>query len=549
MSSLFIVDDQDASIKYTGRWNLTGQQADFSQTAFSASSDATMSFAFSGNSVTVVGDLYTGGSCNGTFAIDGNNVSNFSSPITNFTQNQQTLWSSPTLNEGNHTLVYTTSSCNSSQSFFSIDYLLYNSSTTSSTGATLFFDDSDSQIVYSGSTNSTSGINDFQGTITGLQNGGSLQFKFGGTSVQVYGRVDNATAGAITDASFSVDGAPSVSFTAVTTSVLVHNKQFFSSRPLSSGQHTLTVSNKGGIPLWVDYILVRGQTDVGSTPLPASTSGSSHHPLGIIVGSIVGAGLILLIGIAIFLFRRRSLPFFPSRPKNHRPKSPPPAQALNLNDALPRHRPKFIPQDVPSSVSDMTHSSVELHSFPYRRLPHSQAPSTYDLSVADDSFATSDITYHDEDYLGHTEQPQLSREGSYATLPSPYSIRQGHRSYRSESSAPRSVAPYSGYSVHTEEGPRAYVASVTEHSSVRNSSNSGYGFSSVPPRRIRRSTVTNPTTEEENISVAELKRRQGEVYVLSVAGMHSEPVVHTDSGIRLRDPEFEPELPPMYTAE
>jgi hypothetical protein len=181
MSNFFIVDDQDASIVYTGHWNLGGDQADFSQTASSSSSSgATMSFSFSGNYVTAIGDFYAGGTCNGSFSIDGA-VSNFTSPAQNTSLYQQALWASPTLSEGNHTLIYTVSSCNSSQSFVSLDYLLYNSSELI-TGTTSFFDDRDSRLVYSGSTNSTSGENDFQGTITGLQQGADLQFQFNGDS-------------------------------------------------------------------------------------------------------------------------------------------------------------------------------------------------------------------------------------------------------------------------------------------------------------------------------------------------------------------------------
>ncbi|KIK56169.1 hypothetical protein GYMLUDRAFT_826941 [Collybiopsis luxurians FD-317 M1] len=256
-----------------------------------------MTFSFSGSFISVIGDLYAGGTCNGTFSIDGT-VSNFTSAATSITQNQQTLWSSSALNEGNHTLIYTASSCNSSQSFVSIDYLLYNSSSTSVSGATSFFDDRNSSLVYSGNSNSTSGIGDFQGTITGLQKGGSFQFGFNGTSVQVYGRVDNASVGVV-DASFSVDGAPSVPFTAVTSNNVVHNKQFFASRTLNPGQHTLIVNNTGDNPVWVDYVLVRGQTSIGGAAPAANTSGSSHLRLDIVIASVVGG----VVGIALLSFK------------------------------------------------------------------------------------------------------------------------------------------------------------------------------------------------------------------------------------------------------
>jgi hypothetical protein len=48
MSNVLIVDDQDASIQYTGHWNTAGQLADFSRTASAGSSGDSMSFSFSG---------------------------------------------------------------------------------------------------------------------------------------------------------------------------------------------------------------------------------------------------------------------------------------------------------------------------------------------------------------------------------------------------------------------------------------------------------------------------------------------------------------------
>ncbi|KAJ4484318.1 hypothetical protein C8J55DRAFT_40411 [Lentinula edodes] len=328
MNNTFIVDDQDASLKYTGNWSLAGQQVDFSQTA----STDIFQFPFSlgksiheGNLLTAVGDLYGGGTCNCTFSIDGA-LTNFTSTTLHGNQYQQTLWTSPTLNDGNHTFIYTVSSCNNSESTIWLDYLLYNTSgTTSVTGGTNFFDDQDSRIAYSGNWSSIPGEDDFRGTITGLGPSSSFLFDFEGTSVQVFGRVDNASIGEITEASFSVDGAPSVSFTAVTASNAVHNKQFYASRSLNTGQHQLAVSNTGDIPLWIDYILVRGQTTINAAP-PEVTGTSHRHNISVIVGSVAGGvcGILLLFGIILF-FRHFK------RPKNvarQHENSPPPGTIL-----------------------------------------------------------------------------------------------------------------------------------------------------------------------------------------------------------------------------
>ncbi|KAJ3891439.1 hypothetical protein GG344DRAFT_65425 [Lentinula edodes] len=303
MNNTFIVDDQDASLKYTGNWSLAGQQVDFGQTA------STGNPIYEGNLLTAVGDLYGGGTCNCTFSIDGA-LTNFTSAAPHGNQYQQTLWTSPTLNDGNHTFIYTVSSCNNSESAVWLDYLLYNTSgTTPVIGGTNFFDDQDPRIAYSGNWSSIPEEDDFRGTITSLGPSSSFLFDFEGTSIQVFGRVDNASIGEITEASFSVDGAPSVSFTAVTASNAVHNKQFYASRPLDTGQHQLAVSNTGNIPLWIDYILVRGQTTISNAAPSKVTGTSHHHNISVIVGSIVGGvcGIFLLFGI-ILLYRHFKRP-------------------------------------------------------------------------------------------------------------------------------------------------------------------------------------------------------------------------------------------------
>lgn len=140
--------------------------------------------------------------------------------------------------------------------------------------------------------------------------------------MQVYGVVDNATAGEVTEASFSVDGSPAVAYTTVTSNNILHNTQFFASRPLNQGQHKLTVTNTGGFPVWVDYLVVRGQTTVGASMPTTNNSASSlhRHQIYLIVGIAVGSvcGIILILALITFLYRnRQTLPFISQRPKQH----------------------------------------------------------------------------------------------------------------------------------------------------------------------------------------------------------------------------------------
>jgi hypothetical protein len=366
----------------------------------------------------------------------------------------------------------------------------------------------------------------------------------------VYGRVDNETVGIVTDASFSIDGSPSVSFTAVTSSTVIHNKQFYASRPLNSGQHTLTVSNSGDSPVWVDYILVRGATTAASEVPSTNSSSLSHHRLLVIIGLVVGSvvGISLLIAMMIFLYRRSAFKR-PKRPKNGREGSPPdPDPATDFDDTAVPHRPRFIPQGSIFSLSKTTDSS-ELYPLAHKRLPFSQTSSTYDSST----FSESEVGYHDENFVGHSPQPGPSREGSYMSIP--HSTQPGHRSYGSESSLLRSAIPSQDMS-HTidTQGPTP----PAPESVTTGGTGPGYGRS---PRR--RSTIN---VSGDHLSAADLKRQQSHLYILSVEGMTSEPVVHTDSGIRLRsnmgdhagggihlpstqNPELETELPPLYSAE
>ncbi|KAJ3937693.1 MAG: hypothetical protein NXY57DRAFT_1080170 [Lentinula lateritia] len=582
MNNTFIVDDQDASLKYTGNWSLAGQQVDFSQTASTGSTGATASFSFSGmsnltthifeflfsignpiykgNFLTAVGDLYGGGTCNCTFSIDGA-LTNFTFAAPHGNQYQQTLWTSPTLNDGNHTFIYTVSSCNNSESPVWLDYLLYNASgTTSVIGGTNFFDDQDSRIAYSGNWSSIPGEDDFRGTITSLGPSSNFLFDFKGTSIQVFGRVDNASIGEITEASFSVDKAPSVSFTAVTASNAVHNKQFYASRPLDTGQHQLAVSNTGNIPLWIDYILVRGQTTISNAAPSKVTGTSHHHNISVIVGSIVGGvcGTLLLFGI-ILLYRHFKRP--KSVTRKDEDSLPPGAVGKSilkdltsiimakfttpdLADVVVPHRPQFV-HHTSSSLSKASSISEEQRILTRRQLPLPPPQSIYDASAPE--FGYRDV--HDlQSYL----QPDLTHEGSYISLPNPYSTHHSHRSY-SESSVSRSVTP--SHTIHStsfvQSDATPFVSSVNPTSEdFLPSEVSGYGFSFTPTRQIQR------TIPADGESYSDIKQQQRQFFILSVDGMTASPLVHTDSGIRLLHrprnnvyPELQPELPPMYTVE
>ncbi|KAJ3727702.1 hypothetical protein C8R42DRAFT_656282 [Lentinula raphanica] len=553
MSNFFIVDDQDASIKYTGKWKLAGQQIDYSQTASAGSSGATMSFSFSGNFITAVGDIYTGESCNATFNIDGS-LTNFTSPGPTMDHNlyQQTLFTSPTLDDGNHTLIYTVETCNDTQPALWLDYLLYNTSTSPVIGGTAFYDDRDSRIAYTGAWNSTSEDNSFRGTITGLEQNGSLLFDFQGTSVQVFGRLDNTSIGQITDSIFSVDGTSPVTFTAVTSSNIAHNKQLYASRTLNQGQHRLTVNNTGSLPLWVDYILVRGQTTTGNTQIANNTGNSHAHTLSVLVGSVVGGicGILLIITITILLYRRRYKFSFIKRFENKSGQQDySSTDKADMDEIMVPHRPQFRAHQASSSLS----KASSVYESEQRSLTHRQPPLLSSQDAYDTSISGSDASESGYNEVTHFEErlhPQSSYEASYISMPNPYSTRHSHRSYSESSVAYYSVAADDSDMRSSSYAHTSAMPPLTNTPSENMSSN-GYGFNFIPTRHLQSATV-----HEDQSSEADIKQRQGQFFVLSVDGLTASPLVHTDSGIRLHDSprhgsgsHSQPELPPVYTEE
>jgi hypothetical protein len=77
------------------------------------------------------------------FSIDGSPSSSYTAPLilSNSSLFHQALWTSEVLPEGPHTLLITQSSAESQNGTVSLDYLLYN--TTSTSGKTIFIDDAD----------------------------------------------------------------------------------------------------------------------------------------------------------------------------------------------------------------------------------------------------------------------------------------------------------------------------------------------------------------------------------------------------------------------
>lgn len=141
-----------------------------------------------GTHLTVVGNLDVGGTCGATFSIDGQ-VSAFNSPLLTAVQHQRSLWTSPTLSDGQHTFVYTVGSCTSQNSptsdgtgfYIWVDYLLYTASPDAAPDGGLYFiDDSDQRLNFSPHWTSSGEDTDFRQTRHGGKTGDTLEFSFNG---------------------------------------------------------------------------------------------------------------------------------------------------------------------------------------------------------------------------------------------------------------------------------------------------------------------------------------------------------------------------------
>ncbi|KAJ7145838.1 hypothetical protein C8R44DRAFT_723730 [Mycena epipterygia] len=384
--SLVIVDDQSSQIKYTGLWTGGGTSGHYDNTASSSRvAGATMTFPFSGTSVSVAGSFDANTSCTGSFSLDAN-VTTFVSPVLENPLNHQTIWTSAPLTDGNHTLTYTLSSCSSSNTagYVWFDYILYSPSSNASTNGLVYFvDDTDSHIDYSGDwTVENNNDEDFELSSHGGKQGCSFQIEFEGTSVSVHGRIGNDSAGIATQASFSLDGSSPVVFSTAYQNTISYNQPLFQSDSLEKGKHTLVATAQSGT-VWVDYLLLQPGPSTDSTTL------TSPHHSSVNVGEIAGIALgafFLAVGIALSvifrrrLFKGRHLRATPSRPLS-RPSD------INVSDARETSSSNHVPWQS-ETITTTYPPTLSSHSFRMR----SPDPNPFDtppISPRSGTFVTS----------------------------------------------------------------------------------------------------------------------------------------------------------------
>lgn len=280
LAASIIVDDRDPSVTLTGTWARgAGAAQEYLQTTSSSTvAGSTMKFKFNGADVAIFATINPGTATSFSFAIDGGTPQVFTATATTVTQFHSNIFIANTLSEGAHTLVITQTNAGTN---VGIDYFLVVPGASSDLiNETLFADDQDSAIQYTGSWSDSVGTDqDLQGTLHGAATKGSTaSLVFDGTAIIVYGSIPQGSSGAV--ASFSIDGQTISTYTIASDLVFANsvaaNQVLFSQNRLTAGQHTLVMTAEAANVLFFDYTTITGFVDLSTLSSTAATQSTSQ---------------------------------------------------------------------------------------------------------------------------------------------------------------------------------------------------------------------------------------------------------------------------------
>jgi len=382
-----IVDDQDPAVVYnpsTG-WTAKGHPEEYNQTdTVSTTPGNTATFSFEGSSISVYATVgpSKGQGASMSFSLDEVPQTPFTAPgSTTSTTHHQLLWASGPLSESSHTLVITQ---NSQEEQIFLDYFLYN--TTSTSGKSLFIDDSDLGVNYSTGWETQGSEEYFQQVARTCQGDQcSLSLTFEGDSFSIFGDVlpGDSVPGNTFNSSVVIDGGAPLPITQpvqpAATAAPVYNIQLFNAQQLGDGSHTATFNTHSSDGFLVDYFLVTTEPDGTSASTSASTVPSASisippsagtsapgdspgqvsriggtskpFPIAAAVGGVVGGlAILVIILVSALLWRRRSRrfarpssvhgslhPYLPEPPPAYRKFAPPEARVLISPRPLSKH--------------------------------------------------------------------------------------------------------------------------------------------------------------------------------------------------------------------
>ncbi|KAJ7704805.1 hypothetical protein B0H17DRAFT_889698, partial [Mycena rosella] len=121
-----------------------------------------------------------------------------------------------------------------------------------------FIDDRDARITYTPPWQQSGADADFMHTAQGTTAAGdALALQFDGTRITYWGGINNGSAGAVLNASMSIDSGPPTFFVPGPQSAAVTaNNLYFDSGDLPPGTHRITVTAENARTVWADYFLV-----------------------------------------------------------------------------------------------------------------------------------------------------------------------------------------------------------------------------------------------------------------------------------------------------
>lgn len=276
-----VVDDRDSRIQYSNGWQSTGGDRFNNQGNFGATYrnslhgtgtvSAKLSFSFTGNAARIKGttDLQVDSSGvpnpDWECTLDGKVVKR-ENPFP-YTENNWTFCSFRDLPGGDHTIGLTVKT---SERNFWVDYIEYRPTITVE-DEVLSASRDDADLSFSGGWAALGDV----GHNT-LVKGSSATFKFIGTGVSLYAMYPSELPHANGQATYSIDGGPSTTFTIPGGGdQSIYNRKIFEVNGLSKESHTIVItytSDGGSTPLVISQFYIEGGTNLRA---PAAGSGSS----------------------------------------------------------------------------------------------------------------------------------------------------------------------------------------------------------------------------------------------------------------------------------
>ncbi|KAL0952588.1 hypothetical protein HGRIS_006843 [Hohenbuehelia grisea] len=250
------IDDRDPNIIYTGEWILGGGPGEYKETTLGATSrGSTLRYSFRGTSIAVVGTISPAGFRNRvppitTYILDGGPAVTYRAHAEPTTQHQRTFYTSPTLQDGEHTLVVT---CTNDNTYYWFDYLLVMPSIPGAAASA----SASSSVSSSASARSSAGA-------------GPRPSPSPSPSV-IIGANPDVSSGLSSSASLSITSQPPSASSSVSLDIPAQSSSSSSSSPSTA----------------------------------ALTSSSSEFPTGTVVGSIIGAMAAITMVLLILLLKWR----------------------------------------------------------------------------------------------------------------------------------------------------------------------------------------------------------------------------------------------------